>query len=114
MGRGTNPLRSLTRWRGLVPCKSVIGNDGLGGKIKRAFDGCCGKYRFVHSEFARWLLAEIHPSVQVALEFLFITVYVPPYDIHKSVKDVTPFGFDNPGFMELQVGSLALNLLSVP
>ena len=91
-----------------------MGNNGLGGKIKRAFDGCCGKYRFVHFELARWLLAEIHLSVRVALEFLFIMVYVPPHDIHKSVKDVTPLGFDNPGFIELQIGSLALNLLSVP
>ena len=41
-------------------------------------------------------------------------VYVPPHDIHKSVENVTPLGIDNPGFMELQIGSLALNLLSVP
>ena len=91
-----------------------MGNNGLGGKIKRACDGCCGKYRFVHFEFARWLLAEIYLSVRVALEFLFITVYVPPHDIHKSVEDVTRFGFDSPGFMDLQIGSLALMLLSVP
>ena len=98
----------------MVPCKSVMGNNGLGGKIKRAFDGCCGKYRFVQFESARWLLAEIHLSVRVAREFLFITAYVPPHDIHKSVEDVTPFGFDNLGFMELQIGSLARDLLSVP
>ena len=98
----------------MVPCKGVMGNNGLGGKIKCAFDGCCGKYRFVHFEFARWLPAEIHLSVRVALEFLFITVYVPPHDIQKSVEDVTPFGFDNPGFVDLQIGSLALNLLPVP
>ena len=91
-----------------------MGNNGLGGQIKRAFDGCCGKYRFVHFEVARWLLAEIYLSVRVALEFLFITIYVPPHDIHKSVEDLTPLGFDNPGFMDLRIGLLALKLLSVP
>ena len=48
------------------------------------------------------------------MTLLFITVYVPPHDIHKSVEDLTPLGFDNPGFMDLQIGSLALKLLSVP
>ena len=35
-------------------------------------------------------------------------------DVRRDVEDVTPFGFDNPGFMELHIGLLALNLLSVP